>query len=302
MPQFQSARFITRALAAFCLATVPCSLLHAAGDYRELHSVDPQGSVEITELAGSLDVSGWDRPEVEVTGTEGSAGRVRVTISGNHTTIQVLPFSLSGENNASHLTIHVPERSALSASLVSANLSVSGVQGDVNLRTINGNLSGEVGGSLRANTATGSVTMTARGAKSIEVKTINGNVRLNGGAGEVDVGTVSGDVTIDLATLTNGNFRSISGNMSANLSLAPDARLEGESVSGNLHFDFPAQPTADFEIQTVSGDIENCFGPKATKAQYGPGSRLEFKTGEGDARVHIRTKSGNIKLCTVGAH
>jgi hypothetical protein len=71
--------------------------------------------------------------------------------------------------------------------------------------------------------------------------------------------------------------------MSTKLSLAPDAELEGESVSGNLRFDFPAAPAADFDIQSFSGTIDNCFGPKAVKMNYGPGSRLEFKSGA-DAR------------------
>ncbi len=303
MPHTQPVRFLTRAMAALCVAMASLSPVRAGADYRELHTVDPQGSIEITELAGSIEVTGWDRPEIEITGSAASADRVRVTISGNHTTVRVQPFSMSGENtDSSRLMIHVPVQSSLSASLVSANLKVNGVQGDVNLRTISGNLSGEVGGNLRANTATGSVNMTARSAKSIEVKTINGDVRITGGSGDVDVGTVSGDAKIDLAALANGHFRSISGDMTASLSLAPDARLDGESVSGKLRFDFPAQPMADFDIQTISGDIESCFGQKAVKAQYGPGSRLEFKGGDGQAHVHIRTKSGDVKLCTVGAH
>lgn len=298
MSHTKSARYLTHAMSASCLAIAPWGLLHAAGGYRELHTVDPQGYVEITELAGSIEVNGWDRPEIEVTGPEASAERVRVTVSGNHTSIRVQPFSLSGENTeASRLAIHVPLQSSLSVSLVSANLKVEGVQGDVNLRTINGNLSGEVGGNLRANTATGSVDMAARGAKSIEVKTINGNIRLTAGSGEVDVQTVSGDAKIDMATLSNGRFRSISGDMSTTLSLAPDAQLDSESVSGKLRFDFPAQPNGDFEIQTIDGAIENCFGPKATKGQYGVGSRLEFKTGDGRAHVQIKTKSGDVKLC-----
>jgi len=302
MLHIQPVRFLACTMALLCAAMSPWSLVRAAGDYRELHTVDPQGSIEITELAGFIEVTGWDRPEIEITGAPASADRVRVTTSGNHTTIRIQPFSMSGENtDASHLAIHVPLQSSLSASLVSANLKVNGVQGDVNLRTISGNLSGEVGGNLRANTATGSVNMTARAAKSIEVKTINGDVRLTGGSGEVDVGTVSGEAKIDLATLSNGHFRSISGDMSTSLSLAPDARLEGESVSGNLRFDFPQQPSAEVDVQTISGDIENCFGATATKAQYGPGSRLQFKAGDGRAHVHIRTKSGNVKLCAAGA-
>jgi Putative adhesin len=292
---------VTRVLVvSLCAMMIPQSLVYAAKEFREVRNADPQGSVEIVDIAGQIDLSGWDRSEIEVIGTSDEAlSRVHMTTDGNQTVIYVRPLGDGGSGgNANRLVIHVPAKSAVSASLVSADLKVSGLQGDVHLRTVSGDISGDVAGNLRANTATGSVRMTARTAKMIEVKTINGDVQLTGGSGEVEVTTVSGDAKIDLGTLTRGRFKSISGNMSTKLSLAPDAELEGESVSGNIRFQFPSAPAADFDIQSISGDIDNCFGPKAAKAHYGPGSRLEFKTGDAQARVRIETKSGDVHMCT----
>ena len=53
--------------------------------------------------------------------------------------------------------------------------------------------------------------------------------------------------------------------------MAPDAEIEGESVSGTIRFGFAATPGADFDVQSFSGTIDNCFGPKPTEPQYGPG-------------------------------
>jgi hypothetical protein len=55
-------------------------------------------------------------------------------------------------------------------------------------------------------------------------------------------------------------------------------------------------------VQSFSGTIDNCFGPKPTEAQYGPGSKLIFKSGDGHGNVRIATKSGDIKLCAASAH
>jgi hypothetical protein len=112
---------------------------------------------------------------------------------------------------------------------------------------------------------------------------------------------VSGAAKIKLGTLTRGRFKSISGNVTTELALAPDARLDGESVSGGLDFKFPAVPRAEFDIQSFSGAIDNCFGPKPTQPRYGPGSRLSFKNGDGEGRVHINTQSGNVRLCAKDA-
>jgi hypothetical protein len=99
-------------------------------------------------------------------------------------------------------------------------------------------------------------------------------------------------------SITRGRFKSISGGLTAGFALAADGRFEGEAVSGNLEVNFAGTPVADFDVQSVSGSISNCFGPKPKEARYGPGSRLMFKSGEGNAHVQIETKSGNVSLCT----
>jgi DUF4097 and DUF4098 domain-containing protein YvlB len=108
---------------------------------------------------------------------------------------------------------------------------------------------------------------------------------------------VSGNAKVQLGAVSRGRFKTISGNVTAALSLARDAELEGESVSGNLRFDFPAAPGAKFDIQSFGGNINSCFGPKPESDEYGPGSRLEFKSGDGSGNVNIETKSGDVHLC-----
>ena len=300
-------RLMTPVIAAtLCLMLAPWSLVQAAREFKQTSSADPQGSVEIDNMTGSVEVDAWDRPEVEVSGQpEDASERVKVSSSGDKTTIHVMPFSISGDSTDDlHLIVHVPAKSSLTTSLVSATLKVQGLQGDAYLRTISGNISGDVGGNLRVNTVTGTVRLSAPSAKRIEIKTISGNVQLTGGQGdaEAEVSTVSGKVQADLGSLTRGRFKSISGDITANYSMAPDAEIEGESVSGTIRFGFAATPGADFDVQSFSGNIDNCFGPKPTEPQYGPGSKLIFKSGDGHGNVRIATKSGDIKLCTASAH
>jgi DUF4097 and DUF4098 domain-containing protein YvlB len=245
-------------------------------------------------------VAGWDRSEVEVSGTAGSdVERVDVTSAGNRTSIRVVPrsahtWSLDGE---ARLVVHVPAKSTVTATLVSADLKVAGVAGDLKLQTVSGSLKGEAGGDVRAMTVSGEVRMTARAAKNIEIKTISGDVQLTGGGGEVDVTTVSGAAMLDLGDVTRGRFKSVSGDVTASLALAADGQIESESVSGDIGIKFAAAPAAEIDVQSFSGDIKNCFGPKPVVSHYGPGSRLQFTNGDGHGRVRINTKSGDVRLC-----
>lgn len=277
----------------------PWSPLHAQSGFKETQSADPQGSVEIVAITGgSIELDGWDRPEVEVTGpSQADAERVRISRSGGgKTTVHVAPYGGGGEEL--RLVIHVPAGSSVMTDLVNANLKVGGLKGDAQLRLLNGSVRGDVEGDLQVNSVTGNVSMSTPAARRVEVKTISGDIQLRGGSGEADVSTVSGKVQTDWGTLTRARFKSISGEMSAKFSLAPDAQLEAESVSGTIRFTFASVPNAALDVESFSGDIDNCFGPKPTQTQYGPGSRLVFKSGDGSGRVRIATKSSDIHLCT----
>jgi DUF4097 and DUF4098 domain-containing protein YvlB len=279
---------------------IPWTLAEAKPVHEQL-TVDPQGSVEIVDVAGSVALSGWDRPEIEVTGTAADeVDRVEVTTSGSRSAVRVISRDGSGHGgrNEARLTIHVPNKSAVTVSLVSADLTLGSLQGNVRLQTVSGDVTGAVGGDLRAATVSGSVHVTAAAARVTEVKTVSGTIHVSGSGGEVEITTISGGATLDLESITRGRFKSVSGDLTAGFALAADGRFEAESVSGDLQLKFAGTPAADFDVQSLSGSITNCFGPKPKEAQYGPGSRLMFKSGEGNAHVQIETKSGNVNLCT----
>jgi DUF4097 and DUF4098 domain-containing protein YvlB len=287
---------------ALMIIVVPWSLAHAGRAVEERRPAAAKGIVEIIDLTGSVEVTAWDRPEIEVTGTvDDNIERVDLTTNGDRTIINVILHSgMKRFGDETRLLIHVPVASAVSATLVSADFKLNGIQGDVKVQTVSGDVTGSVDGNLRANTVSGNVKVTAQKARRIEIRTITGDIHLAGGDAEVEITTVSGTAQVQLGTLTRGRFKSISGDQSVEFALAPDAQLDGESVSGNIVFNFPTTPDAEFDVQSFSGDLSSCFGPPPAKSGYGSGSRLAFKSGEGHARVHVDTKSGDVKLCNKG--
>ena len=289
-------------LCALALLACAWSPAHAATSVDEHRPANPQGAVEIDNVAGLIDVQGWDKPEVAVTGTIGKdVERVDVTSDGNRTSIRVvLPKGMhwgmrDGEAN---LVIHVPTNSSVSASVVSSDLKVSAVHGALELRAVSGNISGDGGGDLRANDVSGDIRFTATAAKRIEARSISGNVVLTAANSDIEASTVSGDARLTLGTVSRARFKTVSGNITAALAAAAFAQIDGETVSGDIRLDFTGEPAADFDVQTLSGDINNCFGPKPVEPRHGPGRRLTFKTGDTSARVHLTSNSGEIRLCT----
>ena len=287
------------------MAVTPWALVQAGKTIQETRAADPQGEVEIVNVSGLVEVSAWNRSEVEVSGTAGGGvDRVDVTSAGNRISVHVVSRTSRGwgTDSEAHLMVHVPAKSTVTATLVSADFKVTGVLGNLKVQSVSGTLSGDVGGDVYATTVSGDVRLTARAARTIEVKTISGDIQLTGGGGEVDITTVSGGVSTDLADVSRGRFKSVSGDVSAALALTPDGQIDSQSVSGDIGINFAAAPAAEFDVQSFSGEIKNCFGPKAIESTYGPGSRLEFKNGEGHANVRVNTKSGDVRLCVKGMH
>ena len=293
----RSTRLLIPAMSLALLAlTVPPAVF--ASDFKNQVDADPQGTVEINGIGGKVEILGWDQSKIEVTGSDDLTDLVNIRNRGSRTVIEVRPRDgMRSGSDVGHMIVHVPAKSSVSATWVSANVKVSGIGGTTNLRTVSGDLTGDVAGDLKANSSTGDIRMTARTAGSIELKTISGDMEITGGSAELEISTVSGNAKVELATLLRGHLKSISGDLSGRFALAPDADFESESVSGDVSLRFPSQPSAYFDIQSISGNIDNCFGPKVEKAQYGPGARLDFKSGDGKAHVRIETKSGDVQVC-----
>ena len=303
-PKAHQPRQIVRAVLAaggLFLAALPVLAGDATRSVSERVAADPKGTVEVENVAGKITLAAWDRAEVAVSGTIGSGvKKVEVTRDGVRTSVRViLPssmFSVGGEHSAT-LTIYVPRESAASVSLVSADLVVSGITGFENLRSVSGNIIGEVGGEAKVKSVSGDIELEAPGKQPLNVQSVSGDIRLHSLAEQVQVASVSGNETILLGAFTRAKFETVSGDVKLVGALAAGGGIEGQSISGDLKVDLAGAPGGDYDVRTLSGDISNCFGPRAVRPQYGPGARANFREGEGTARVSLETKSGNVHLC-----
>jgi len=290
--------------AAGLLAGLAPAAFASSRAVNEKKPADPAGTVEVVNVAGSIEISGWDQAMVDVTGSVGEkVERVDVTSSANHTTVRVvLPSGNSWEggdrgDSSAHLKIRVPQRSALEVSLVSSDLRVSAVTGNQHLQTVSGDIAGDAGGDLQVNTVSGDVHLATHNSHNAQIKSVSGDLNVSGPDGNVQVNSVSGDAMLTLGTVSRAHIESVSGDISVTSALAPSGDFEATSVSGDLGIHFTALPDADIDVQSFSGDIRNCFGPKPVEQEYGPGSRLNFRNGKGGGHVHIDTKSGDVQLC-----
>jgi DUF4097 and DUF4098 domain-containing protein YvlB len=260
----------------------------------------PKGVVDISNVSGSVEVSGWDRAEVSVRAELKGAGRVEMSSEGGRTSIKVVlphgPFS----HGEAHLHVQIPKDSELDVSAVSADVSSSGVLGVQRLNAVSGEVSAELAGSdLELKTVSGDVKLKGHGQPArLHVSTVSGNVHLEHGAGDLEVGSVSGTLVVSLDSARSVRVRTTSGDLRFEGKLSRGADFDASSVSGELIVRASAEGGYGYEVTSFSGDISDCFGAKAEReGQYTPGKRLQGARGEGSGHLRLKTMSGDVQLC-----
>ena len=302
-----------RPLAALTLIGMVCMPVAGAASRTvdERLAADLRGSVEIVSTAGRVSVTGWDRPEVAVTGTlEEGVERLEFTGSGGKTVIRVIQRKLPSTDRTAGdavLDVRVPRDSRLNVAVVSADLDVRQLLGEQTLSTVSGDVDAELGVEAAARTVSGDLRLAAKpSTRRLEISTASGDVKVSGRAGgRVEVRTVSGDAQFALGSVTEGEFKSVSGDLQVSLALEPKGRLAVESVSGTVDIRFATAPAARFQLRSFSGDIELCPAVKPMVSATDGGDpfaakRREFQSGDGQGRVEVQTMSGDIQLCAPG--
>jgi DUF4097 and DUF4098 domain-containing protein YvlB len=286
------------ALLALCTSAVG----FASDDrtFEKTVAAQPHGVVDISNVAGEIEVNGWDRQEVSVRAELGAqVERVDVSSEGGRTTVKVvLPSHTSGHGEA-QLHVQVPRESEVDVSAVSADVKVEGVQGVERLNTVSGEVAGELGGAdAEVKTVSGEIRLKGHGAPArLRLNSVSGDVRLEHGGGDFEGTTVSGTMSVTLESARSIRARTTSGDMRLEAKLARGATVEATSVSGDVSLRGSADGGYSYEVSSFSGDISNCFDAKAEHGNYTPGSRLEGTRAEGAGHVRIKTMSGDVRLC-----
>jgi DUF4097 and DUF4098 domain-containing protein YvlB len=259
------------------------------------------GTVTVENVAGSVEVRGWSRNQVEVTGTLGA--RVEELIferDGDEIIIEVkVPRRHSG-GIASDLSINVPERSTLEVDTVSADIGVADVLGEQELESVSGDITTEAhAANVELGTVSGDIEVQGDNQTiRSELTTVSGDIDADSLSGEIGIEAVNGDVSAINGSFSRARVETVNGDIVFHAGLIGDGRLDVETINGTVDIDFGGDVSARFDIETFNGDIRNCFGPEPVRtSKYAPGRELRFTEGDGDARVSIQTLNGNLRLC-----
>jgi DUF4097 and DUF4098 domain-containing protein YvlB len=286
------------AVAALCAVASPAG---AGTPINQRATADPSGAVEISNVAGTVRVTGWDRNEVEVTGELGEGTeRLEFAVVDKVTRVKVILPGRANNVDDTDLVVRVPAASRLAVTTVSADIEVQDVTGAQRLQTVSADIRTEAAAEdVECKSVSGDVAVNGSGKKAlVTITTVSGDAMALKVAGEVNANTVSGNLTLGLGETSRSRLRSTSGDLTMAAVLAADGRLDVESISGDVRLELHGPVNAEFDVTSFNGEIRNCFGPKAVStSEYAPGKELQFREGQGTGRVRIKTLNGDISVC-----
>lgn len=296
-------------LLATLLTATASALAAAPKPINVSRAVAADASVQVTNLAGSIKIIGWNKSTVHVTGTLGNPDeRLDVNDDKHNLDIRVIYPNNNGwpDNGMSEagqsgtrLVVHVPMHVSVQTTSVSANVTTSGVIGTQRIRTVSGNITlATKAKEIDAQTVSGNIE--AHGSADdahVELDTVSGTVHASDMTGELTGQTVTGKVVVEHSRLQRVHLNSTAGTLEFNSSIEDNGDYKFNTTSGEISINLPRKPNAEFDITTFSGSIDNAFGPKPEKtSQYVPSLKLHFTSGKGGAYVSANSMSGNISL------
>jgi DUF4097 and DUF4098 domain-containing protein YvlB len=298
------------------LLLAPGALAQTSVD--ESKTANADGTVEISNVSGSLQIIGWDKPEIHITGTlEKNVERLDFDVRDGRSMIKVVIPKFASRHTGADLTIQLPLGSVLEVETVSASVTVNnpvslsqeqGMAEKVQIKSV----SGEIEMKSSANnvlleTVSGDVHVGTK-AKEVTLKSVSGEVIFSGTADNLRTESVSGDLsqggvigaltakTISGTITAKGIQREVTGSTVSgdiNVAAAQIIKAEMSSMSGSIVLVGALSEDGRITASSQSGNIDIAFSNNVSAA-------FDLATLSGDIRTNLAAEAGAAKQMLPG--
>lgn len=288
-----------RLIVLLVLHAFPSAQLFAGDDVNQTLDAPIDAVVSINNIRGDVQIKGWERAEVEVSGElDDLAEELVFTVEGNRVTIDVrMPASDVNWGDGSDLKIYLPMASRVKFVGVSTDVSANNIQGGMQLQTISGDIfARQIGAQLMLSSVSGDIDVDGSSGR-LRATTISGALRIESSALDVNIEAVSGDQRVFLQRFDQVSLRSVSGEVKLRGLLSAGGGLDVSSVSGDITLGL--QSALDATVNVVAGfggSIDNRWNEAEVDRASFMGQQLKTVMGDGSAQITLRGVSADITL------
>jgi hypothetical protein len=254
-------------------------------DFSQTFQVKAGGRLAIENSNGSIEITGWDRNEVEVTGTKYAATEemlkaLKVDMQSDASSVRIRTVRPSARwgNYGARYVIRVPRRFELER-VVSSN-------GHVQVR--------DVDGPARVRTSNAHV-RTADTKGSLEIETSNGGIEVDQHAGQITGATSNARIRVDLRQPEPDRpirLETSNGGIDVKLHAMRGNNVRLSTSNGGITVALPDSAGAQLRAETSNGHVRSEFDVQGEVKK----NRGQGKIGAGGPYLDLTTSNGNINL------
>lgn len=149
---------------------------------------------------------------------------------------------------------------------------------------------------LRIGTVSGDV-VAERLEGELDLNSVSGNVSLNGGKGAlIDLETVSGDVDLLDVTSREVSGRTISGEITFRGPVQDGGSYDFSTTSGDIALALPDRPNATLSAATFSGSFSSDLPVNQGESSRRRRHRYDATWGSGSAKLYLESLSGDLTI------
>jgi len=256
-------------------------------------SLDKNGTVSVSIYSGRVNVVGTTGSQVRIRGT---TEQDELEIRNRYGGVSVSLEPERGHGGRAELEVSVPVGTNVILESYSAPMSVRGVKGEAKLEALSGDLEVfDAQGSVSVETVSGDITINKVDG-DVRAESVSGSLGVTDVKGGIETESVSGRISIVRADSKSARAETVSGSVGYSGSIDAMGNYVFKTHSGRLTLGFPTNAGATLSLQTFSGTVDSDFPltMETRKGRPGHESQMEFKVGDGRARVILETFSGNI--------
>ena len=276
-------------------------------EFHNTYNMGPGGHLELNNRNGSLEITGWDRKSVEVSGTKYAPDqeglkdvKVDVRQDGDRLSIRTeTPRNdWHGGGYGVRYRIHVPRQFTLDrVETTNGSVTAEDLEGGGQVKSTNGKLVvSRLTGDYRLETTNGAVELDDLSG-SDRVVTTNGAVRGRMKQGSLDAHSTNGSIDLTVTNpQTDQPIRVNTTNGSIKLALAEfnGNPVHAETTHGSVTLRLPSDVNGQLRAETSLSKISNDLPLTSTDEQSK--HSLSGKLGSGGPAIEASTTTGSIRI------
>lgn len=305
------ARFLTSLLFPILLVPMSCSPVwafdHAKEDFHYSYPFQAGGQLELSNQNGSVQIAGWDRNEIDVSGTKSASSsedlkliKIIVEVHGSTASVSVdYPHDSGfGHSYGAQFVVRVPRKTVMGdAHTTNGSISAEDLEGGGRVSSTNGRLSlARDTGDYEAHTSNATVEI-EECSGNMKIETTNGAVRGRLKSGAMEARSSNGSIDLTLMNPPDGSVvRASTTNGSVTLAMAAyhGNPVTVETTNGTITLRMPADLNANIDAHTSVGSVD--YDLNVNGQVRSSRNSVSGKLGSGGPPIDLHTSVGSIHI------